>query len=341
MWHVYSDAGIYGPLFLSILISLVGRTERVRACYYAITITIFLCFMHMLKLAYAAPRPFWSSDDVQAFSCSVEYGNPSGHTMIAVGLPLLIALDVVADFKESLSCRNRNLIYVAAVALGVSVGYSRLFLGVHSLNHVIYGGLLGAWIALTMHFVVKTALEAHLSDVLTLKDKRYSFLALVCLASFFLTYSAMILYTNSIEVNNLTEWSTRILAKCGREELEEAFATFSILSLGNACIGFFAYLGFVFSVYQVPDLASKNQNLSFSQRMSWLMVWLVSVIPVLLFQSDFDSSNYSLLAQMLLGEFTLYGYFIVMAFGVSEHISISLGLLTGSRRKDKQAFDIQ
>ena len=98
VWDLYSDIALYGTLFLCILISLIGRTERSRACYYALSITVYVSVINMLKLNYADPRPFWSSDDVQAFHCSSEYGNPSGHTMIGVGLPILIALDFIAEY---------------------------------------------------------------------------------------------------------------------------------------------------------------------------------------------------------------------------------------------------
>ena len=140
----------------------------------------------------------------------------------------------------------------------------------------------------------------------------------------------MILYTESIEENNLPEWSTRIEEKCGAEELKEAFTNYSILALGNACIGFFAYLGLVFNVSQDPDIASKNQNLSFTERLTWLVVWLVSAVPMYLFQAAFDTSSYSLLVQMLLGEFTLYGYLIFMNFGIVEQISTRFGLFGSS-----------
>ena len=73
--------------------------------------------------------------------------------------------------------------------------------------------------------------------------------------------------------------------------------------------------------------------------MSWFVVWLVSTIPVLLFQVGFDTSNYSLLVQMLLGEFTLYGYLIFMAFGFSERISLRIGLL-GSQRKKQEMVSV-
>ena len=84
-----------------------------------------------------------------------------------------------------------------------------------------------------MHYVVRIVLKDHLNNIMTLEDKRYSFWALACLGLMFKIYAEMILYINTIEENNLPEWSTRILEKCGAEELEEAFATYSVLALGN------------------------------------------------------------------------------------------------------------
>jgi membrane-associated phospholipid phosphatase len=46
----------------------------------------------------------------------------------------------------------RVLLCVLAIAFGVSIGWSRFVLGAHSMNQIILGLLLGAWIALTIHF---------------------------------------------------------------------------------------------------------------------------------------------------------------------------------------------
>ena len=45
--------------------------------------------------------------------------------------------------------------FILAVAFGATIGYSRLFLGVHSLNQILFGWLLGVWLAFTMHFIFK------------------------------------------------------------------------------------------------------------------------------------------------------------------------------------------
>ena len=71
------------------------RRERSRSCYLAVSISVYTFLIDLMKLLYAQPRPFMSSDDVQAFYCSAQYGHPSGHSMIGVGFTLLVALDTI------------------------------------------------------------------------------------------------------------------------------------------------------------------------------------------------------------------------------------------------------
>lgn len=89
----------------------------------------------------------------------------------------------------------------------------------------------------------------HLKSILSLEDTRYSKWLMTCLGIMIVLYTVTVSTTIAFkDADNLAEWSTRILEKCGAEELEEAFGNFSLLSLGNANIGFGAYLGFLLSV---------------------------------------------------------------------------------------------
>ena len=46
----------------------------------------------------------------------------------------------------------RVLLFVLTFIFGFSIGYSRFFLGMHTLNQIIFGLLLGVWIALSWHY---------------------------------------------------------------------------------------------------------------------------------------------------------------------------------------------
>ena len=52
----------------------------------------------------------------------------------------------------------RLLSLVVGVAFASAIAYSRLFLGVHSLNQIFFGALLGAWFAFSAHFILRDSL---------------------------------------------------------------------------------------------------------------------------------------------------------------------------------------
>jgi len=114
--------------------------------------------MNITKLAYHQARPYWVNTNIIAYSCSSQYGNPSGHSETSMGFALIMWLDY---------CRTQDshwwkkvVGFFVATSFGVSIAYSRLFLGVHSLNQCLFGLLLGIWVAFTMEFCVRVHLDA-------------------------------------------------------------------------------------------------------------------------------------------------------------------------------------
>lgn len=95
----------------------------------------------MVKLAVARPRPVVDHEVATAFGKSF----PSGHAMsstVVYGAVLVALLPLVRRRGR------RRAAVVAAVALVLAVGSSRLLLGVHFLSDVVGGYVLGlAWLA--------------------------------------------------------------------------------------------------------------------------------------------------------------------------------------------------
>jgi len=139
-------------------------TERAR-CFYFIVMTWGIdALTNAMKLSYHQPRPFWVSDDVQAFACSSQYGNPSGHSTIAMGTAVYLWLDynswaIDASTRDTPSQFSKwywRLIFaVLGLVYAVTIAYSRMFLGVHSFNQVFFGLSMGAWFAVTGHFIFR------------------------------------------------------------------------------------------------------------------------------------------------------------------------------------------
>lgn len=53
-----------------------------------------------------------------------------------------------------------------ALGYGFSIMYSRLFLGVHSIDQVLYGASLGIWCAFTMQFCFRESIEKEVSELI-------------------------------------------------------------------------------------------------------------------------------------------------------------------------------
>lgn len=55
--------------------------------------------MSVTKMLYAEARIFWWVRDIIPDECTAEYGNPSGHTMLAIAYPLMLYLDFFENRK--------------------------------------------------------------------------------------------------------------------------------------------------------------------------------------------------------------------------------------------------
>ena len=101
-----------------------------------------LALLSLLKSFNHEPRPFHVSD-IKPTKCWLEYGNPSGHSLITSSMYL--------TFWEML-CRSKGwlkgslahrLSLALVVALMLIVAFSRIYHGVHTFNQIINGWIWG------------------------------------------------------------------------------------------------------------------------------------------------------------------------------------------------------
>lgn len=85
-----------------------------------------------LKLLLHGPRPFWVDPQARALVLEASFGIPSGHAQNAVTVWGLLAFAL-----------RRLWAWLVAVLLIASIGFSRLYLGVHFPADVIAGWLVG------------------------------------------------------------------------------------------------------------------------------------------------------------------------------------------------------
>jgi membrane-associated phospholipid phosphatase len=139
--------------------------QKARFFYFFFVVGLDLIYMNIGKISYAEIRPFYASYDFEAIKCSKSFGNPSGHSSGATATAYTIFLDIFhrAPSSEEDFLKRRlnfapNYVYypvlVFTLFYAFSVPYARYFVGVHSLNQIVYGSLLGIWCAKFMHCFV-------------------------------------------------------------------------------------------------------------------------------------------------------------------------------------------
>ena len=123
------------------------HSDRLEMVSFLIASLLNVFLMCILKLIYSEPRPYMSNPLIRLSECSVEYGNPSGHSLICAFYFFTIIWlydQNIAIILENgrLNYRRLGLIIITILSI-LLVAFSRVYLGVHSLNQVVLGIIYG------------------------------------------------------------------------------------------------------------------------------------------------------------------------------------------------------
>mmetsp|Transcript_23036 Transcript_23036/g.30626 ORF Transcript_23036/g.30626 Transcript_23036/m.30626 type:complete len:216 (+) Transcript_23036:217-864(+) len=211
-----------------IIFFMLKLKERPRAFYYIVLLTAFLFVMNVGKLFYHQARPYWLSPNVHAYSCSTQYGNPSGHSLFGMGATLTIWLDLnqtvlsggISASSIWAKCYIRAVLFASAVTFGLLVGYSRIILGAHAWNQLALGWQLGVWLALTLHFIFRESILRNVKGLLEVRDTNYRRVLSLWLVIMLATLVAMVANALATEPRIVDDpsWAEAIATKCGPEK---------------------------------------------------------------------------------------------------------------------------
>lgn len=123
-----------GAIYFVILLVIFNLRSRATSFYYFCFISVTIYIMNVTKIGYHDPRPYMSDDQIIPYDCSHEYGNPSGHSIYAAGVPLFLFLDIFHGYLKSFTKLSYYLSLGGVIFTAIFIGFARLYVGVHSLN---------------------------------------------------------------------------------------------------------------------------------------------------------------------------------------------------------------
>jgi membrane-associated phospholipid phosphatase len=210
---------------------------------FVLVTVLFLSMMlvGLLKMIYASPRPFFVSPIIDIFGCEGGWGNPSGHSFASSAF-YLTTWHILFDCA---SLRKR--IKLKYISLGVTIllilmiMLSRVFVGAHSFNQILYGCLLGC----SLYFFVFFVLCIRVNDskqFLQVIEFRNLIYGLVYFSIFLFAF--IIFYFNKYE-DEIQKYDLIITEKCknhapatNKRLQDEGFMTFAVfLAHFGAVIG--------------------------------------------------------------------------------------------------------
>jgi len=198
-----------------------------------------------LKLILKNPRPFFHEDWVKVYDCETGYGNPSGHSITAIAL--YFTLWKIFKQRYNLNPKLRKLLLSIIFILIISVLFSRLALGVHSLNQIILGSFVGYQIFYLMFYVfdISLNLDEEVTSLINYRNRN-----ILIVSNFFFFFMGCILFNffpnlTSLEMNKHLE---NILESCPRTPYSKTFDYESYMMLSTFSLLPGAYLGIYYDI---------------------------------------------------------------------------------------------
>ena len=115
-----------------------------------------------MKSFYAIGRPFHEIEEIDTMNyCGTSFGNPSSHAMNIAIWTTVSWLELFWS-RVGLSSWTSRLFPLPGIFLISSITISRMYLGAHSLNQVLFGVFVGIFVACYLHFALRDHIRNHI-----------------------------------------------------------------------------------------------------------------------------------------------------------------------------------
>jgi len=228
-----------------------------------------------MKICYGAPRPFWI-DNSLFVNCDGGYANPSGHSYVSTAAYLTLAAILTQfDFFRK-RIYMQILLYILFLGLIIAILLSRLYLGVHTINQILYGGLLG--FALYFLFVHIIRMHKMTSDMffIIFTDKTI----IIILASIQAIILAVSLLVYFLVQNRTNIYDISLKKLCPEIPYYRKFNNDGLVG----CLSFITLIGSYYGLIFLAFISKRTNSNNLDAVMNWNQArWLHKLLIFLLF----------------------------------------------------------
>jgi hypothetical protein len=226
--------------------------------------------MCILKSIYSNPRPYWDiylnnyqkKTQPNPTECSGEFGNPSGHAMIAAYILSYWGLFTNSNLYKLIDEKNKKTIKYLSLIMYILcdcfVIYSRIHRQVHGFNQILFGTLIG----IGLYF-----LSTHILELYTIKPK--DFLSIISRYQYVLVPLFIMLYILSVFLGLVRhnpkeeEYANILLIYCGYIK-NELFGQNTALSSSLIFISIGGYIGLLFLKYKINKCHEDDEDIFYN-----------------------------------------------------------------------------
>ena len=149
----FSLFGMEKGIFLILIISYNISNILIPLILLSISL-ISIYIGGILKIIYQNERPFFINSEIKVLNCEGGFGNPSNHSLLSTFFYLSL-YEIYVNKNEKINEKQKNLIYFLTIIFIFSIVFSRMFLGVHTLNQILFGSLIGFFLYFFMFKIYK------------------------------------------------------------------------------------------------------------------------------------------------------------------------------------------
>ena len=332
-FNIYTHIGVIEAIWIGV----VCLFFPISYCYtFFINSILTTHFCNYFKLLYGQGRPYLKEGGGYVLKAEPEkgYGNPSGHSFVSTTIYLGLA-QLIIDYFE-LGIIPSIFIYIGVAILVLLVNFSRVLLGVHSINQIIFGDTLGFTVFFTIFIIFKPHLREPEKFYKQFLNFKYHIINLV-----FFVVSLTYTIVGEI-ICNATRKGKKEYEDLQKKLLDEYNSYDNqILTTDSVtkCFMITAYFGMVYGMTMLTHFVKKNYNSSFdlinnfnkNSNKKWYIVYPIKLLLIIFCYTPYIAfylrpKNLNKYLNYILGSSLPLFIFGFLLFGPNFIFNIILGI---------------